>query len=318
MKIAFCHHLSLSYNAGGEQWIIETANELLDRGHKVSIHALPFLLEGERKTTPEDLLSDEIEYQEGYRHTVEGDVVYVTYNPLSWLFFKTKGKRIAGIHSHAYWQPISRKYGLLPNVANVMHKVLNELPRYDAVHTVTDAHMIEHENLYTIPNYVDSKVYRPNGNKSDEFRVGFASRKVWQKGYEMFLELSKLLSDAGIDFVVTNNFPESDMPDYYSSNATTLVLSIAGTYDFAVVKSLMCETPVISSGLPAHRRLGLPIIYGGSIPKYIGEIVKMMMMYDTQEYHALIKRCREQAVQKYDKPIIMDRIERMFKEVESF
>jgi len=88
MRIAFCHHLSLSYFGGGEKWLISVSKELAKRGHDVEIYALPFKLEGKSKVDPKEYLED-IPYKEALRHKVKADLVYVTYNPLSWLNFET-------------------------------------------------------------------------------------------------------------------------------------------------------------------------------------------------------------------------------------
>ena len=42
IKVSFGHHLSLSYRGGGEKWLTQLANELIERGHEVEIKCLPF------------------------------------------------------------------------------------------------------------------------------------------------------------------------------------------------------------------------------------------------------------------------------------
>lgn len=187
MRIAFCHHLSLSYYGGGEKWIIELSKELTKRGHDVRIYALPFLLDGKRKVNPSKILGD-IPYEEGLFHNVKADVCYVMYNPLNWFNFKTTSPRIAGMHSHAYWLPPHPNYGVLPNLANIANKLDSyfELRRFNAVHAVTNVFPINHPNIFCIPNFVDSEKYKPCKEKEDIFTVVFASRMVWQKGWDIF------------------------------------------------------------------------------------------------------------------------------------
>ena len=55
MRIAFAHHLSLSYGAGGEKWVINTAKALAKK-HEVEVYALPFLLDGKPKLNPKEKL----------------------------------------------------------------------------------------------------------------------------------------------------------------------------------------------------------------------------------------------------------------------
>lgn len=89
MRIVFAHHLSLPYLGGGEKWIVNTANELAKRGHDVEVYALPFKLKGKYNNTLLELL--QVPYHEGIRHSIDADVTYMTYNPLSWLNYTVKG-----------------------------------------------------------------------------------------------------------------------------------------------------------------------------------------------------------------------------------
>ena len=309
MKICFCHHLSLSYGGGGEKWLTQLANELVRRGHEVEIRSLPIWKRGN-----EIGLLSEVEYKEGFFHNAEGDVVYVTYHPLNWLNFKVKAPKIAGIHSHCYWQPIARKYGLLPNLANIMNAVSSkwELGRFDAIHTVTNVYPINHENVYFIPNFVDGNLYSPLAPKNEEFTIGYASRKVWQKGYDIFLALQELLEE--VRFVSTGGIPEKEMPLFYSKNHVTLVPSRVGTFDLVNVESMMCGTPVISSGLPTHRALDLPLLYAHRIDDYIERIEGLKRLYEGGAYGDISYLCRELAL-NYDKTKVIDQIENMFLEV---
>lgn len=309
MRLVFGHHLSLSYRGGGEKWLTQLANELTLRGHEVTIRALPIW----KRDNPIELLP-EIDYEEGYFHTLNGDVNYLTYNPLSWVNFKVKGPKIAGIHSHCYWQPFAWRYGLLPNLANFVHMITKrwELERYDAIHTVTPIYPLNVENHYYIPNFVDGEFYSPKVPKNDEFTVGYASRKVWQKGYDIFLQLQTILE--GINFVETNNIPESEMPNFYAKNHVTVVPARVDTFGITGVESLMCRTPVVSSGLPTHRVLGLPMYYASTIDDYIEKIQYLLGIYESEFYKVLTRDCRESAL-RFDKIAVVNQLEQMLYEV---
>lgn len=308
MKIAFGHHLSLSYRAGGERWLTEVANELVCRGHDVSVRCMPIW----RKDNKINLLP-EINYEEGYTHRLEGDVVYITYHPLNSLNFKTKSPKIGGIHSHCYWQPLSWRYGLLPFMATFMHYFIKswELNKFRALHTVTPIYPINHENVYFIPNFVDGDEYIPHP-KSNEFTVGYASRKVWQKGYDIFLELQEFLED--VQFLTTGDIPQGDMPQFYSKNHVTIVPARLDTFGLVNVESLLCGTPVISSGLPTHKALKLPLRYAHRLSEYIDEINELRGLFEIGAYNEISNSCRNGAL-RYDKTNIMDHIENMFREV---
>ena len=300
--------MSLSYRGGGEKWLTQLANELVRRGHDVSVKCLPIW----RKDNPVDLLP-EVEYEEGYTHSLEGDIAYITYNPLSWLNFKTKSPKIGGIHSHCYWQPLDHKYGVLPNLANVVHAVTNrwELGKFKAIHTVTPIYPIPHDNVFFIPNFVDGEKYRPFP-KGDEFTVGYSSRKVWQKGWDIFLKLQELMDD--IKFAVTDNIPEAQMPKFHSRNHVTVVPARVDTFGLVNVESMLCGTPVISSGLPTHKALELPIRYAYRLEEYITEIETLREMFKAGMYDTISQTCRDSAL-KYDKGLVIDKLENMFREV---
>lgn len=314
MKIAFGHHLSLAYMGGGEKWLLQLAEELSRRGHEVEIRSLPLTLPDGRKLPIR--LPEGVGYREGFFHDLtDADVSYVTYHPLNWLSFKTRRPRIAGIHSHCYWQPLALRYGALPNLANLMNRLTSkrELGRFDAVHMVTDAYGVAHDRVYHIPNFVDSRFYHPSKPKADEFTVAYASRKVWQKGYDLFLKVSDRLRGR-VRFVETRNTPEASMPEFYSSSHATIVPARVDTFGLTIVESMLCGTPVVSSGLPAHRALRLPISFASTPEGYEKEILRFKSIWEGDGYGELSENCRLQAM-RYDKRRIVDRIEEMFFEV---
>jgi len=313
LKICFAHHLSLSYNGGGEKWVISTAKELVKRGHDVEIYSLPFLLDGKSKINPKDVLED-IPYTEGLRHNIKTDIVYVTYNPLSWLNFKTSRPRIAGIHSHAYWLPPHPNYGILPNLANIVNRFTSyfEVRRFDAIHIVNSVYPINHPHIYNIPNFVDSKKFKPYP-KNSNFTVGYASRKVWQKGWSTFQQIVKKLPKK-INVRVSGGILEDNMPTFLSENHLIVVPSRSDTFGLTLVESCFCGTPVVTSPLVTHKILGLPLQYASSVDEYIDVILHFKDIWENKKkyYFALSKRCREFAM-KYDKTSVMNKIEQMLR-----
>jgi glycosyltransferase involved in cell wall biosynthesis len=330
MNIAFCHHLSLSYFGGGEKWLVNTAKELVRRGHNVEIYALPFLLEGKRKVKPKELLED-IPYSEGLRHKVKADVVYVTYNPLSWMFFQTSKPRIGGIHAQSYWQKPDLRYGLLPNVSLMANKMLSyfELRHFNAVHMVTGTYPCNHPKVFMIPNFVDASFYKPTVEKPDEFTVSFSSRTVWQKGWDIFQLVTKFLQKFStlsarrfphrLSFkVAAGKVKEHDMPDFLSASHLSFLPSRVDTFGLALVESALCETPVLTTPLDTHKYLGLPLAYGESVSDFLRQIRRFCNEWETgDEYGYLREWSRDSRVKalKYDKTVVMNQIERMFKEV---
>jgi len=314
MKIAFAHHLSLSYFGGGERFIVEFANELVKRGHEVSVYALPFLLDGVAKVEPKGLLADGIRYVEGLWHKVEADVTYVTFHPLNWLSFKTGRPRIAGIHAQSYWSKINLKYGLLPNLANLVNRFVGgfEFKRFDAVHVVTNVYHVGHPRVFFIPNFVDAEKFRPADMKDDVFSVAFLGRAVWQKGYDVFQVVKeKLPSDISVR-VSGGQIPEDALPSFISQSHVVLVPSRVDTFGLSIVESMLCETPCITTPLETHKALGLPLFYADSPNEFLNQINFLHGLWRSEpsKYFELAKECRRSAL-KYDKAVIVDRLEKM-------
>ena len=313
LKICFAHHLSLGYYGGGEKWLISTAKELIKRGHDVEICALPFLLDGKPKINPKNVLED-IPYTESLHHNIKADVVYMTYNPLSWLNFKTSRPRIAGIHAHSYWQKPHLRYGLLPNIANIANKFTSyfELRRFNAIHAVTNIYPINHPKVFYIPNFVDSETFKPCLPKAEKFSVAFASRKVWQKGWDVFNEVTRNLD---FDVLISGSVPEKYMPHFFSEAHVTVVPSRVDTFGLTIVESMMCKTPVITTPLPTHKALELPAFYATHPKEFMEKIYTIESLWESRrEYEELSNLCRISSL-RFDKKRIMDRLENMFKEV---
>lgn len=318
LRICFCHHLSLAYWGGGEKWIVAIAKELTKRGHDVEIYALPVLLEGRRKLDPRDVL-DGIPYSEKVHHKVSGDVVYVTYNPLSWLNFQTSKPRIGGIHSEVFWVPPHVRYGFFPNLANTVNRFTGyfDLRHFDAIHTVTDALPIDHPKVYFIPDFVDTNLFKPTCNKKERFTVAFSSRRVWQKGYDLFQETVDLLEpEIPIKPSIAERIPEIEMPDFLSSSHVSLLPSRVDTFGLSIVESSLCETPVITTPIPTHERLELPLTYGKSVADFRRAVLNFydLWEHDREEFWRFAKECRRKAL-KFDKAKVVDQIARMFEEV---
>lgn len=306
---------------GGEKWIINTAKELVKRGHSVEIFALPFLLEGKRKVNPKDLL-DGISYTEGRHHRIKADVVYVTYSPLSWLFFETSKPRIGGIHAQSYWQKPDLRYGLLPNVSLMANKALSyfELRHFNAVHMVTGAYPCNHPKVFFIPNFVDASFYKPAAAKPEQFTVSFSSRTVWQKGWDIFQRVSSLLQEKVSLKIAGGKVKECDMPAFLSAAHLSFLPSRVDTFGLALVESCLCETPVLTTSLETHKVLGLPFAYGDNVSDFLRQIIALRGEWDAGDPHGYLHEWSQDSrlkALKYDKPTVMNQIESMFKEVEA-
>jgi glycosyltransferase involved in cell wall biosynthesis len=311
MNIAFCHHLSLKYGGGGEKWVIQLANELRRRGHHVEVYSLPFQLKDGNKLNPIKELND-VPYHEGYFHSIEADAIYVTYNPLNWLNFWIRGPKIGGMHSHAYWMPINPRYGTLPNLAIITNALTSrwELARFKTIHVVTDAYPVNHRCVKYIPNFVDSHIYHTTRDKEKEFTIAYASRKVWQKGYDVWAKIKAIMNDE-VNFVETGKLTESELVDCLSSSHVLVVPSRVDTFGLSIVEAAMCGLISVTSPLLSHRALGLPLFYGEDAADYVDRIREIKQMWETGTYDAYVDVLRSQAM-RFDKKLVVDELESMF------
>ena len=324
MRIAFCHHLDLDFGSGGEKFVINMANELSRIGHDVSVFSVPFTIEGRRAVKDaHNLLDDEIYFERSYRHKVEADVAYVTYDPYTpinrAMFDLTKSKvKIAGVHSSSFWEPISLMYGKIPNIGRLGEILFGKLEasRYDAIHAVTDCCPIKHKRFYHIPNFVDSTFFQPKANKLGKFTVTYANRKSLAKGWDLFNEASNYF-DGDIDLSVSDGtLAESKMPTLFSSAHLTVAPSRVDTFGYSIIESLLCETPVLTTPLAAHKSLGVPLFYVGNSQQIAQKVnfLKNLWLDEAERYRQICILGRRQAL-KFDKALILGKFESMLNEV---
>ena len=321
MKICLCHHLSLSYLGGGEKFLVSLAKELVKRGHNVEIYGMPFLGKKGSHVNFKDLLED-IPYEEVIRHKISCDVCYMIYRPLILHNFKCKSPKIAGIHTELFWQKkLQPSYGTLASIFYLFNKVyhLKDLMEFNAVHSITSTYPIDHPHVYFIHNFVDSQFYVPKNNKENKFTVAYASRMVWQKGWDKFQEIAKQLEHCDINVKISSGkVQESDMPSYLSSAHAVVVPSRVDTFGILIVEALMTGTFVITTSLKTHQYLELPLIYADSVEENIAQILKIKELWDSdkKKYFELTNLGRTSAL-KYDTKVIVDKLEKMLLEVAS-
>jgi glycosyltransferase involved in cell wall biosynthesis len=315
--VAICSGLSLRYGGGGERWIIQFANELVKRGHEVDVHCLPFVLDDGGKLDPKKELDPAVHYHEGYFHYVNADVTYVVYHPLSWINFWVKGPKIGGMHSNAYWKPLSWSYGLLPNLAIIANALTSkyELARFKVIHTPLDEYPINHPNVKVIPNFVDSTFHTPSGVKPVQFTVGFSSRKLWSKGYDIWQQLKPLLEKNNIKTMETGGLTDEQLGKFYDDCHIIFVPARVDTFGLSIIESILWgkSIPLVSTVL-AHRALGLPLFYADTADSAYRRISEIKEMWENGIYTIYSNILYSQAM-KFDKKQVIDQLENMLNEV---
>ena len=271
MKIAICQHLTASYWGGGEKEMYELATGLKRFGHQVEVYALPYTLENRRKVDRSLIYNHGIAYHESVIHPVDADVCYFMYHPFAWVNFPTTAPRIASFHSQIWFGADRNGYGPLSRLAALLndHLLQKELGKYDAIHVhyPATAREIErraprHPRIHTIEHFVDTDVFRPNGGKvNDKFHVLFVGRPVWQKGFDLFVQLAHDLRDESSQFsFVGGESHDEGIRSYGLINDAKSLAKIMGEAHIvvspqrvektvvgrSVLEALSCGTPVVA------------------------------------------------------------------------
>lgn len=337
MKIALCLHISLAFGGGGEKWAWTVAKYLHKRGHQVEIHALPYTPHGRKVINSNELakILDGIPYYEAWHHTVSSDISYMFYNPLGYVFFHCKSKKIAGIHTNVYFMPKipPLNYGLPAILSRLVYKVMGtaDLSMYDAIHIINKAIKVRHKRVYYIPNFVNTDIYKPMTKKRDNFTVLYVGRPSWQKGWDVFVTLANLLRSkcSNVEFIWVGGTcnrangikglgyvtREQELARLYSSAHVTVYPSRADNFPLVVVESLACGTPVLTTGIPAHLSLDLPLLFANNVDEFSQKIMNLYNEWkkDPDYFASLGIKLRNLAM-RYDSKNILPIFERMLKE----
>lgn len=281
-RIAFCPHFSIEHFRGGEKWVVTLANFLAENTDiEVSIHAYPYAPDGTRRVNADDVLNDQIEYSESWRHDLSGvDTAYVFYHPGARLSFPGAERYIAGIHSWAY---ISEKiyeshYGLIPTGVKLLFKLIGtqDLQQYDLVHSVTPAFQTDHPELVTIPNFVNTDVFYPdNSERNSEFTILVTAAHIREKGWDYVKQVAENLPNeiqvcatgdvshsdiSGLGFL-----SESELAAAYRRSHVVFHPARVDTDSMVINESCASGTPVVTSPLPTHIRENAGVIQAGTV-----------------------------------------------------
>lgn len=267
----------------------------------------------------------------------DADVSYVMYNPVSH-FFSLKCPSIAGLHSPA---PFSR---CLSNPAiSIMYcgsptyfleywlfKFFSEasLRIFDAVHVLSPSFPIQHRKVFYIPHWVDTSRYKPCKAKEDVFTVLFVGRHHWEKGWDTFLRMCYKLRGKGYDFNYMCTGPgvgiikgvgfvsEPLLPSVYSGAHVLVYPARADSFGLSIIEALACGTPVITTPIPVHKNMKLPLLYAKTVKDFVKNVVVLYKKWkgSTGWYERICSTGRNE-VMKYDSEVIFPKYEVMLKKV---
>jgi len=345
MKVAFCHHYSMGFGAGGERLLAQLANRLSNDGFDIGIYSLPVARRGKMP-----ILIEDVKYSEKWFHRIDADIADFIYTPFIEKFFKFRKKipKIASIHGyplvpelqHKSIRDISlleriKKTGIIRSGIWWYEEHFRNFKGYDAIHIINPAMtqiFDKYKKTYMIPNWTDTELFSPNGEKFEKFTVIFVGRDDWVKGIDIYEEIARIAQENGvndIEFWCTRNangyckqygyIKDSKKLAYLYSRAHVLAYPTRiDTFGNVIIESLSCETPVISSGLPVHISMELPLLYADGIYDFLDKILSIKSLWENnrKEYERFCKLGREQVIDKYDFEKIYPKFVDMLQRVE--
>lgn len=345
MRVALCHHYSLTFHGGGERFLLELARQLQRGGHDVEICALPF---GHRPIDVEKALQG-IRHREALFHDISDvDLAYFIYAPIVHHFFRGACPKIAGIHAFVFVEELQhpeiqhmrsadfiRKFGWSRFLSqlyfnNVMKKNLSS---FDAVHVINKEAMkmdFHNRQVHYAPNWIDTSLFKPKGEKDDRFSALFIGRRA--KGFRTFLEVAELLKQQNIDFFAIGPDVGSvktvrslgfitdvdELVRLYSKVHALIYTSEVDVFPLTLLESCACETPVVALKTKAIEGLGLPIFRVSSPSAIARKVVELKELWknENEKYSSLVQGIRADVL-TYDVTEVFPRYLRMFQEVAS-
>jgi glycosyltransferase involved in cell wall biosynthesis len=92
--------------------------------------------------------------------------------------------------------------------------------------------------------------------------------------------------------------------------------SRADTFGLAIAESLSCGTPVITTPLPMHNSLELPLLNAWTLDEFVEEILKIHQIWEKEpkKYHLICELSRK-SVKKYDVKNVFNYLRDFFIEI---
>lgn len=344
MKVALCHHYSITFQGGGERFLVEVANQLVRAGHEAVIYALPFA----RRSINVDRILQGVEYHESLVHRIHGvDVAYFVYAPFVHNLFLGSFPRIGALHAFVFLDELQhdevrtmshvkfiKEFGFSRFLSNLYFDRFSkrELTGFDAIHVINREARALVENgqkqVYYVPNWVDTTRFQKVREKGRRFSVLFVGRRT--KGFSMFVEIADLLSKEEIDFLAIGPDLENawnvknlgfitdtkELIELYSKVHALVYTSKTDVFPLTLLEAAACQIPIISLPTRAIRGLDLPLFYATSAEEFARVILDLKNVWQAREedYARLAEGMRKEAM-RYDLGNVFPKFLGMLKEV---
>jgi len=343
MKVALCHHYSLTFHGGGERFIIDVAEQLRKRGHQPVIYALPF---GRRAVNISEILRG-IEYHESFIHNINDvDVAYFIYAPLVHHLFLGNCPKICAIHSFVFLRELQhpkinyithlsfvKKFGFTRFVSHLYFNKIGRknLSAFSAIHVINRAALEKFQEgirIYYVPNWINTSKFKPVGEKNERFSVLFIGRKT--KGFSSFVNIANFFKGKKIDFFAIGPNLKNignvknlglitdirELIELYSRVHVLVHTSEVDVFPMSLLEASACKVPIITLTTRAIRGLNLPLFYVNSVKEFAEKIYELENIWRTrrEEYIKISEKMRD-AVMKYDVNVVFPKFLKMLKEV---
>nr|WP_228546426.1 glycosyltransferase family 4 protein [Halegenticoccus tardaugens] len=327
MRVALCPHISVEHYRGGEKWAVELANRLATDGVDVSIRALPYTPDDERRVRVRDVLDGNVPYREAWRHDLsEFDTAYVFYAPLSNLFFTGEAASIAGVHS---WVFVSKRlfephYGVVPTAVKALYRLVGrwDLRQYDAVHTVTPAFASSHPNTVYIPNFVDTDRFSPDREPlADEFTVLVTAAHIREKGWDLVRAVAaRLPAEIHVEATGTCEDPsirdlgfltEDELASAYSRAHLVLHPARVDTDSMVINEACAAGTPVVTTPIPTHVGNGQAVLRCNGVPEMVRTIETVCREWERGDGYDRRCRAARRHGEEHDVDVVYPKLKRL-------
>lgn len=151
-------------------------------------------------------------------------------------------------------------------------------------------HTVKLEKTFFIPNGVDTKKFKPKEVRKDKKTVLFVGRMSPEKGFNYFIEASKIvktklkerveflavtgsaskdkeklglinqIKQKGVEIKLEQRIPHDAMPKIYQKSDVLVISSLAEAFPLTIFEAMSCGTPVVATnvgGIPVAIKDGL-------------------------------------------------------------
>jgi len=345
MKIAIFNLLHLSFNRGGEKWIIKVAS-YLSKKYDIKVITTDFNKKYDLNNLNFEYIV--IKHKKKFRllHNISEIKNYLKDTDITYAFYGGFGtqidilkysKKVIFGHHTVVNRSIQRiYYSLLENI--IARKI-----KYSYHHFLTEyrANIYRKKGfkkIFVIPNFVELDKYKPKEKSYDKFKIICPGVINILKGIDILIKVAENLKKYNdIEFYIAGDKPiyenlpsnvkylgllnEEEYINTISDKNLMFLPTRREAFSFSVLENLAVGNPIVVSNLPdVISAFGEfeSVYYAklNNVEDYINGILKYYQIWKNSKdkYEELSKKAREIA-SKYDSNIILPKIEEMFKKV---